>query len=118
MLHTTKLKFSHNIHLNPRVFDEKPETETTRLGFGKGLVLAAKSNKNVVGLCCDLKESTQMHFLAQEFPERFVEIGIAEQNMAGIAAGMALAGKVPFIVSYAAFSPRRNYDQIRVSIAY
>lgn len=112
------IKLNHNIHLNPRLFDEKPETETTRLGFGKGLVLAAKANESVVGLCCDLKESTQMHLFTREFPERFIEIGIAEQNMAGIAAGMALTGKVPFIVSYAAFSPGRNYDQIRVSIAY
>lgn len=114
------IKFTHNLYLNPRVLDEdeKPEMESTRLGFGKGLVLAGKADQNVVGLCCDLKESTQMQLFADEFPKRFIEVGIAEQNMAGVAAGLALAGKIPFMVSYAAFSPGRNFDQIRISIAY
>lgn len=89
-----------------------------RDGFGEGLVEAAKIDKNVVGLCGDLVESTRMQPFAEAFPERYFEIGVAEQNMAGIAAGLALAGKVPFIASYAVFSPGRNWDQIRVSICY
>lgn len=90
----------------------------TRSGFGEGLVLAAKVDPNVVGLCCDLADSTKMSDFQQVFPDRFFELGVAEQNMAGVAAGLALSGKVPFMASYAVFSPGRNWDQIRVSICY
>lgn len=89
----------------------------TRDGFGTGTVEAGKTNPNVVVLCADLAESTRAEWFEKEFPERFVEVGIAEQNMAALAAGMALAGKVPFIASYAAFSPGRNYEQIRTTAA-
>ncbi len=92
--------------------------EANRVGFGAGLVEVAKNNENVVGLCCDLTDSVKMSDFSKKFPERFFQIGVAEQNMAGIAAGLALAGKTPFMASYAAFSPGRNFDQIRVSIAY
>ena len=92
--------------------------EATRVGFGRGLVMAAKRDKQVVGLCCDLTDSTKMMDFKKEFPQRFFEIGVAEQNMAGVAAGLALSGKVPFMASYAVFSPGRNWDQIRVSICY
>ena len=75
-------------------------------------------NSDVVALCADLVESTRVEKFAKAYPERFVEVGVAEQNMMGLAAGMALAGKIPFVVSYATFSPGRNWDQMRVSVCY
>ncbi len=104
-------------HLNQNLF-KNTEMVPTRNGYGEGLVEAGKKNKNVVVLCCDLVESTRSLGFAKAFPERFVEMGVAEQNMAGVAAGMAGYGKVPFMASYAVFSPGRNFDQVRVSIAY
>jgi transketolase len=80
-------------------------------------VEAGKLDPNVVVLCADLKESTRAEAFEKVFPERFIEMGVAEQNMATVAAGMALAGKIPFIASYAVFSPGRNYEQIRTTIA-
>lgn len=96
----------------------KAELKATRDGFGEGLVLAGEKNKNVVVVCADVSESTRAAAFKQKFPERFIEVGVAEQNMASIAAGMALAGKIPFISSYAVFSPGRNNEQIRTTIAY
>lgn len=96
----------------------KPEMRPTRDGYGDGLVLAGEKNKDVVVLCADLTESTRSQGFQKIFPERFVEMGVAEQNMASVAAGLALAGKVPFISSYAVFSPGRNNEQIRTTIAY
>ncbi|MBI2592145.1 transketolase family protein [Candidatus Saccharibacteria bacterium] len=93
------------------------EKEPIRKGFGRGLLEAAKFNKNVVAACADLTESTQMHLFANEFPERFIEVGVAEQNLVTIGAGMAAMGKIPFVSSYAAFSPGRNWEQIRTTIA-
>ncbi len=108
-----------NKYLNPKLFDEKNiEREPTRNGYGRGLVEAGKRDENVVVLCCDLKDSTRSKMFEDKYPDRFVEVGVAEQNMAGIAAGMSFAGKVPFISSYAVFSPGRNWDQIRVSVCY
>ena len=92
--------------------------KSTREGFGEGLIELGESNKNVVVLTADLAESTKVADFAKRFPERFIECGVAEQNMAGIAAGLAAEGKIPFITSYAVFSPGRNWDQIRVSICY
>jgi transketolase len=89
-----------------------------RNGYGEGLVILGKEDPNVVALCCDLVESTKTAEFAKMFPERYVEVGVAEQNMAGLAAGMAHEGKIPFCTSYATFSPGRNWDQIRVSICY
>lgn len=89
-----------------------------RNGYGEGLVVLGKENPNVVALCCDLVESTKTAEFAKMFPDRYVEVGVAEQNMAGLAAGMAHEGKIPFCTSYATFSPGRNWDQIRVSICY
>lgn len=89
-----------------------------RDGFGEGLVELGETTENVVALTGDLVESTRVLGFAEAFPKRFIEIGVAEQNMAGIAAGMSFAGKIPFITSYAVFSPGRNWDQIRVSICY
>ncbi|HEX8591580.1 MAG TPA: transketolase C-terminal domain-containing protein [Candidatus Paceibacterota bacterium] len=99
------------------VFDKNIERKPTRDGFGTGIVEAGKADPNVVVLCADLKESTRSDWFEKEFPDRFVEIGVAEQNMVGVAAGMAAAGKIPFIASYAAFSPGRNYEQIRTTVA-
>ena len=90
----------------------------TRNGYGDGLVEAGRKNKNVVVLCADLTESTRSEAFAKEFPERFVEMGVAEQNMASVASGMAACGKIPFISSYAMFSPGRNWEQIRTTICY
>lgn len=99
------------------VFDKDIEKKPTRDGFGTGTVEAGKADPNVVVLCADLKESTRAEWFEKEFPDRFVEVGVAEQNMATVAAGMAAVGKIPFIASYAAFSPGRNYEQIRTTIA-
>lgn len=90
----------------------------TRNGYGDGLVLAGEADKNVVVLCADLTESTRSQQFADKFPERFIEMGVAEQNLASVAAGLGISGKVPYIASYATFSPGRNYEQIRTTIAY
>ena len=105
-------------NLNPKIFDEGIEMKPTRDGYGDGLVAAGEENKNVVVLCADLTESTRSEAFAKRFPERFFELGVAEQNMAAVAAGMGISGKIPFISSYAVFSPGRNYEQIRTTIAY
>ena len=94
----------------------KLETEPIRKGFGRGLKAAGEADKNVVAACADLTESTQMHLFKEAFPERFIEIGVAEQNLVTVGAGLAAMGKVPFVSSYAAFSPGRNWEQIRTTI--
>lgn len=104
--------------LNQKYLDGTAEAKTTREGFGLGLVKAGQENEKVVGLCCDLTDSVKMSGFKKEFPARFFEIGVAEQNMVGVAAGLALAGFVPFAASYAVFSPGRSWDQIRVSVCY
>ncbi|WP_432974700.1 transketolase family protein [Dactylosporangium sp. CA-233914] len=92
-------------------------TEPIRAGFGRGLVVAGERDERVVALCADLAESTQMHLFRDRFPERFVEVGVAEQNLVTVAAGMAAAGRIPFTSSYAAFSPGRNWEQIKTTAA-
>lgn len=104
--------------LNSKLFDEDVEQVAIRKGFGEGLLLAGEKDERVVGLCADLTESTQMHLFKKKYPERFVEIGVAEQNLASVASGMAAMGKIPFISSYAVFSPGRNWEQIRTTICY
>ena len=89
--------------------------EPLRFGFGRGLLEAGRRDDSVMALCADLTDSTQMSLFAAEFPTRFVEVGIAEQNLATVAAGMALAGQIPFTSSYAAFSPGRNWEQIKTT---
>lgn len=89
-----------------------------RDGFGDALLELGAENKDVVALCADLTESTRVEKFAKAYPDRFVEVGVAEQNMMGLAAGMALEGKIPFTASYATFSPGRSWDQFRVSVAY
>ena len=103
--------------LSGNVFSDDIEKRSTRDGFGTGVVAAGKADERVVVLCADLKESTRAEVFENEFPERYIEMGVAEQNMATVASGMARAGKVPFATSYAAFSPGRNYEQIRTTIA-
>lgn len=102
--------------LNPHYAANDVKQEPTRAGFGRGLKLAGDANDAVVALCADLTESTQMHLFRDAFPERFVEMGVAEQNLVTVASGMARAGKIPFTSSYAAFSPGRNWEQIRTTI--
>lgn len=97
---------------------DQPTYGSTRAGYGKALIEAAQEDPQVVGLCADLTESLKMEAFAKEFPDRFVEVGVAEQNLVGVAAGLALAGKVPFAASYAVFSPGRSWDQLRVSVCY
>ena len=94
------------------------EKKDTRSGFGDGLLEAAKKNPNIVGLCADLTGSLKMNAFKNEFPDRFFQVGIAEANMMGIAAGMTIGGKIPFTGTFANFSTSRVYDQIRQSIAY
>lgn len=103
--------------LNPDIFADDVVQEPTRAGFGRGLKRAGEEDERVVALCADLTESTQMHLFREAFPDRFVEIGIAEQNLVTVASGLARAGKIPFTSSYAAFSPGRNWEQIKTTAA-
>lgn len=106
------------IPLNPKLFDADVEQAPIRQGFGDGLLAAGKADERVVALCCDLTESTKMDAFAKEFPKRFFEMGITEQSSASVASGMAAMGKIPFLSSYAMFSPGRNWEQIRTTICY
>ncbi|HEY4523581.1 MAG TPA: transketolase C-terminal domain-containing protein [Candidatus Paceibacterota bacterium] len=103
---------------NPKLFDNDIEQKPTRDGYGEGLLAAGDANPNVVALCADLTESTRTEGFAKKYPERFFEVGVAEQNLATIAAGLGVSGKIPFISSYATFSPGRNWEQIRTTISY
>jgi len=107
-----------NLKLNPKIFNGDVEQIPIRKGFGQGLVVAGEQDENVVALCADLTESTQMHLFAEKFPKRFIEMGIAEQNLVTVASGMAAMGKIPFCSSYAMFSPGRNWEQIRTAVSY
>ena len=93
-----------------------PVVEANRKGFGIGLVAAGELDQRVVAACADLTESTQMNLFQERFPDRFIEIGVAEQNLVTVASGLAAGGKIPFVSSYAAFSPGRNWEQIRTTI--
>ncbi|MBM3261559.1 transketolase family protein [Candidatus Kaiserbacteria bacterium] len=104
------------LKLKENIFDH-PDAAPTRDGFGKGVLEAGREDPRVVVLTADLVESTRSEWFAKEFPERFIEMGVAEQNMATVAAGMANYGKIPFFTSYATFSPGRNWEQIRTTIA-
>lgn len=105
------------LKLNPKIFED-PELKPIRDGYGEALVELGEKNKDVVVLTADLMESTRVHKFAEKFPERFIECGVAEQNMAGIAAGLGISGKIVFISSYATFSPGKNWETIRTTIAY
>ncbi len=105
-----------SLHLVQNVLDTNILKEPVRKGFGRGLLEAGKQNQEVVAACADLTDSTQMSLFKAEFPDRFVEIGVAEQNLVTVGSGMAAMGKIPFVSSYAAFSPGRNWEQIRTTI--
>lgn len=100
------------------IFDlEKIKQEPTRDGYGKGVIEAGEKDERIVVLCADLAESTRSHWFKEKFPARYVELGVAEQNLATVAAGLANYGKIPFISSYAVFSPGRNNEQIRTTVS-
>ena len=105
-----------HLYLIDDILDKDIAREPIRKGFGRGLLAAGKLNDQVVAGCADLTDSTQMSLFAKEFPERYIEIGVAEQNLVTVASGMAAMGKIPFVSSYAAFSPGRNWEQIRTTI--
>src|SRR3989344_2961463 len=109
----SKLKLAENI-LDLKTIEQKP----TRDGYGQGLVEAGDKDERVVALCADLMESTRTEAFVKKYPKRFIEMGVAEQNLAALASGLANYGKVPFITSYAMFSPGRNWEQIRTAICY
>lgn len=112
---------SHNMlasHLDKKILDGTVTQVPSRNGYGDGLVEAGKRDERVVALAADLTESTRTQPFAEAYPKRFIQVGIAEQNMASVASGMAAMGKIPFIASYAMFSPGRNWEQIRTTIAY
>ncbi len=111
------MKINSEMKLSDKLFNQV-EKVPSRDGYGKGLVELGEKNKDVVVLCADLTESTRSSWFKEKFPQRFIELGVAEQNMMGIAAGLALGGKIPFVSSYAVFSPGRNWDQLRVSVCY
>jgi len=108
---------NEKLKLHPDVFLKTPEEQPTRDGYGTGLILAGEQDKNVVVLTADLEESTRAEGFANKFPNRFFELGVAEQNLATVAAGLGVSGKIPFISSYAVFSPGRNWEQIRTTIS-
>jgi transketolase len=106
------------LKLNQKLFDADVEQKPTRAGYGDGLLYLGDTNPNVVALSADLTESTHAHKFAEKYPERFFEAGVAEQNMAAIAAGLGVTGKIAFISSYATFSPGKNWETIRTTIVY
>ncbi len=106
------------LKLNEKLFDENKEERPTRDGFGQALVDLGEKDPNVIVLTADLSESTRTEDFQKKFPERFFEVGVAEQNMAAIAAGLATSGKTVFISSYATFSPGKNWETVRTTIVY
>ncbi len=105
-------------HLNPYLLYKTVEKIPTRNGYGDALLELGENNPDVIVLTADLAESTRVLEFGKKYPERFIECGVAEQNMMGIAAGLALSEKIPFVSSYAVFSPGRSWDQLRVSVCY
>lgn len=105
-----------DMHLSSSIGSDDIKQESNRKGFGRGLLAAGQKDDKIVALCADLIESTQISVFAEEFPGRYVEVGVAEQNLVNVSAGMAAAGKIPFISSYAAFCPGRCWEQIRTAI--
>ncbi|MFA5947183.1 MAG: transketolase C-terminal domain-containing protein [Patescibacteria group bacterium] len=110
------MAIAKSANLTKKLFDTDIQQAPTRDGFGEGLVIAGKASPDVMVLCADLTESTRAQSFKLAFPDRFVQMGVSEQSLAAIAAGMALAGKIPFICSYACFSPGRNWEQVRTTI--
>lgn len=109
---------NQELNLNQNFFNDDVAKEPTRKGYGTALVELGTNDPNIVVLSADLTESTQAHLFAEKFPERFFQMGVAEQNMAAVAAGLGVSGKRAFISSYATFSPGKNWETIRTTIAY
>ena len=107
-----------DLKLNTKLFDNNAESKPTRVGFGEALLELGEKNPNVVALCADLTESTCNHLFAKAYPDRFFQVGVAEQNLAAIAAGLGVSGKIPFISSYAVFSPGKSWETVRTTIVY
>jgi transketolase len=103
--------------LNTEIFKKEIVQKACRDGYGEGLVVAGEVNEQVVVLCADVARSTRSHLFQKRFPRRFIEVGVAEQLLASVASGMANYGKIPFISSFAVFSPGRNWEQIRTTVA-
>ncbi len=113
------MMINHKAYLVDNLFNpDKIQQVPTRNGYGEGLVIAGEQDSNVVALCADLVESTRTLAFKQKFPDRYIEMGVAEQNLATVASGLAAVGKIPFISSYGMFSPGRNWEQIRTTICY
>jgi transketolase len=106
------------LNLNPQIFSDAIKKAALRDGYGEGLLELGAENNDVVALSADLEESTRAEAFAKKYPERFFEVGVAEQGMVSIAAGLGISGKIPFVSSYAVFSPGRNWEQIRTTICY
>lgn len=106
------------LHLNQKVFNKDVKLETTRIGYGDALEKKGEKNPNIVVLSADTSNSTNNTKFIEKFPERFFQCGVAEQNMAAIAAGLGVSGKIPFISTYAVFSPGKNWETIRTTIVY
>ncbi len=109
---------NQNLKLNTKLFNPDVEKKTTRHGFEIAITKLGGENPNVIAISADLKDSVGLKNFAERYPERFIEVGVAEQNMAGVASGIAAMGKIPFMASYAIFSPGRNWEQIRTTICY
>jgi len=110
------MNINKSFKLSNKLFKQDIDNEPIRVGFGRGLLEAGKKNNKVVALCADLTESTHMMPFKETYPDRFVEIGVAEQNLVTVASGLSAVGKIPFATSYASFSPGRNWEQIRTTI--
>lgn len=107
-----------DLFLNEYLFDKDVDRAPTRNGYGEGLMSLGESHPEVVALSADLTESTRTDAFSKAYPDRFVQVGVAEQNMAAVAAGLAVSGKIPFIASYATFSPGKNWETIRTTAVY
>ncbi len=104
-------------YLDNDIYSNNAKFDSTRAGFGRGLKKAADEDERIIGLCADLADSLKMTEFINAYPDRYIEVGIAEQNLVTVASGLALAGKIPFAASYAAFSPGRNWEQIKTTAA-
>ena len=107
-----------DLKLNNKLFDKDVEVKATRMGYGEGLLILGGKDPNIVALCADLTESTCNHLFAKAYPDRYFQVGVAEQNLAAIAAGLGVSGKVAFMSSYAVFSPGKNWETIRTTVVY
>lgn len=107
-----------DLFLNETMFDKDAPSAPTRNGYGEGLMVLGETHPNVVALSADLTESTRTDAFAKAHPDRFIQVGVAEQNMAAVAAGLAVSGKIPYIASYATFSPGKNWETIRTTAVY